>query len=108
MFDQVTMILKKTIELIQQTKESLKILSIFEKETVAKVGNYIKIPNAAERKRLTNQRILSSLQKIGVATHEEVEVLEAKIARLEIALQSKGRSSSQKAFVRPKSSELEN
>lgn len=41
------------------------------------------IPNAEERARMTNEKIVSSLKKIGIATREEVETLEARVAALE-------------------------
>jgi polyhydroxyalkanoate synthesis regulator phasin len=101
--------LKKAGEIFQQAKESLKILEVFEKEAVAKVRSFVKLPSAIDRKNLTNQRILASLQNIGVATQADLKVLEAKVERLEMALQSKAKApSSQKAFVQSKSSELEN
>jgi BMFP domain-containing protein YqiC len=44
------------------------------------------IPNAEERARLTNEKIVSSLKKIGIATREEMETLEARVAQLETEL----------------------
>lgn len=44
------------------------------------------IPNAEERARMTNDKIVSSLKKIGIATREEVEALEERVAQLESEL----------------------
>ena len=44
------------------------------------------IPNAEERARLTNEKIVNSLKKIGIATREEMETLEARVAQLETEL----------------------
>jgi len=87
---------RKVAEVISQAKESLKILGALEKETMARARSFVRIPNAAERRRLTNHRILNSLKKLGVATQDEVEALEQKVQKLESALNAKkeGRSSS--------------
>jgi hypothetical protein len=70
-------------QVLSQAKESLKILEVLEKETLAKARSLIKFPTADERRRLTNDRILSSLKKLGVATQSEVQALELKLQRIE-------------------------
>ncbi len=73
-------------KVLSQAKESLKVLEALEKETIAQIKNVknnIKIPSAEERKKLTNDKIVSSLKKLGIATQSEVEELKARIATLE-------------------------
>jgi len=77
----------KVAQVLNQAKESLKILQTLEKETIAKARSFVKIPGPAERKRLTNEKILSSLKKIGVATHSEIAALQEKLRQLEIKVQ---------------------
>lgn len=83
---------EKVTQAINQAKESLKVLETLEKETLAKAKSFVKIPSAAERKRLTNDRILSSLRKLGVATQSEVEALEQKLHKIESSLHSSRKS----------------
>jgi hypothetical protein len=100
---------QKVTDFFHQAKDSLKILETFEKETIAKAKSFVKIPNSTERKRMTNERILAGLKKIGVATQEEVNALKVKVQRLEATLQNRGKSSSaERAFMQPLSSEIEN
>ena len=73
-------------KVLSQAKESLKVLEALEKETIAQIKNVknnIKLPSAEERKKLTNDKIVSSLKKLGIATQSEVEELKARIATLE-------------------------
>ncbi len=72
---------EKVTQVLNQAKESLKLLEVFEKEALAKARTMI--PDAQTRKRMTNDRILASLKKLGVVTRSEVETLEARIAKLE-------------------------
>lgn len=83
---------QKVAEVFNQAKESFKVLETLEKETFAKAKSFIKMPNAKERKRLTNDRILHSLKKLGVATHSEIAALEKKIQSLEMELSSQKES----------------
>lgn len=73
----------KVAQVLSQARESLKFLGAFEKKALAKAKSFVKIPNAADRKRLRNDRILSSLRKLGVATQQEVASLTMKIEKLE-------------------------
>lgn len=77
---------EKVNEMINQAKASLKILETLEKETLAKAKTFIKIPIPENRKSLTNEKILSSLKKIGLATQDEVDQLRLRIERLEAEL----------------------
>jgi hypothetical protein len=80
---------QKVSEVLNQAKESLKILETLEKETLAKAKSFVKMPKLSKkRKQLTNDRILQSLKKIGVATHSEVQALEKRIHQLELAITS--------------------
>lgn len=87
-----------------QAKESLKALGTLEKETLAKAKKTLddggaKIHelsnqviaqlaglNIADRKKLTNDKILASLKKMGVATQSDIEALNARISSLEAQL----------------------
>jgi BMFP domain-containing protein YqiC len=69
--------------------DSLRLLENLEKETKSQILAATKkvwLPGAEERRKLTNERILTSLTKLGLATREEVETLEARIAALEAKL----------------------
>lgn len=67
-------------KVFSQARESLKFVESY-------VENYVKIPevlkDSEERKRLTNEKILSSLEAVGLATRTEVEALEKRIEQLE-------------------------
>src|SRR4051812_38587865 len=69
-----------------QAKESLKLFEMIEKETLAKAKNLVKIPNQAERRKLTNEKIVASLRKMGLATQTEVDELRARVEDLESRL----------------------
>ncbi len=80
---------EKVTQVLHQAKETFKILETLEKETLAKARSFVKIPNSAERRRLTNDRILNSLKKLGVATLNDLHELEQKIQKLESTLASR-------------------
>lgn len=69
-----------------QAKQSLKILETLEKETLAKAKDFIKIPISGDPKKMTNEKILLSLKKLGVATQAEVESLRMRVEKLEAQL----------------------
>jgi polyhydroxyalkanoate synthesis regulator phasin len=74
--------------------ESLKLLEALERGTLEKAKSFIKLPiSASERKRMTNEKILTSLKKLGVATQDEVGELKRRIEELESALAAKSSSS---------------
>lgn len=89
--DKVT---ERVTRVLNQARESLKLLGTLEKETLAKARSFVRIPSAAERKRMRNERILSGLQRVGVATQNELANLEKKVHRLETALGNKKSTSS--------------
>lgn len=80
---------QKFADMLSQAKESLKLLGTLEKEAVAKARKLVKLPSAAERKKLTNEKILSGLKKLGVATQGELEELQTKVQKLETELHHK-------------------
>ncbi|MBL7715681.1 MAG: hypothetical protein JNL01_09455 [Bdellovibrionales bacterium] len=97
---------KETVnKVINQAKESLKVLEALEKETLAKakVLVNVKLPNREETKKLTNAVIIENLKKLGVATQSEVETLKSKISALEEQIaqisSSKSKSTSSQANV---------
>lgn len=65
-------------------KESLKLLELINKDSLtSKAKGLIKIPGASDRKRMTNDKIVASLKKMGIATHEEVIELRKRVDQLE-------------------------
>jgi hypothetical protein len=76
------------LRFLTQAKESLKILQTLERETLAKARTLVRNPLPGNRRQLTNERILASLRKIGVAPQSEVDALKARIERLEAALKT--------------------
>ena len=77
---------QKVSEVFTQAKESLKLFEALEKETIRKAKKLVRIPPAAERRKLTNDKILASLKKMGVATQDELNSLLLRIEKLEAAL----------------------
>ncbi len=79
------MTVKKVSQVLNQAKESLKLLETLEKETLAKARTLVKLPIPKNTKNLTNDKILASLKKLGLATRAEVDVLRARVDKLEAA-----------------------
>jgi polyhydroxyalkanoate synthesis regulator phasin len=80
---------KRVGKVIKQAKQSLKILETLEKETFAKAKTFASmIPSGGSdaAKKMTNDKILSSLRKLGVPTQAEVDALRARIEKLEAEL----------------------
>ena len=81
----VPMAMKKRVgKVIDQAKQSLKILEMLEKETMAKAKDFVKL--SGDPKKLTNDKILSSLKKLGVPSQAEVDALRARVEKLEAQL----------------------
>ena len=93
---------KQFTQAFQQAKESVKVLSILEKETIAKARTFIRFPSSTERKKRTNQKILQSLKLLGVATRDEVEALQKKVHKLESTLQGTTPSRTKKVVRKKK------
>lgn len=70
-------------QVFNQARESLKVLETLEKETLEKALRFVRMPETEVRKRLSNEKILASLKKVGVATQAEVDSLETRLASLE-------------------------
>lgn len=78
---------KETIDkLIEQARESVKVLETLQKEGLSKVVSML--PSKDDTKRITNEKIVSSLKKMGLATRSEVEELERKVEDLASELRS--------------------
>jgi polyhydroxyalkanoate synthesis regulator phasin len=83
---------KRVGKVIKQAKQSLKILETLEKETMKKAKTFASlastIPSSSSdaAKKMTNDKILSSLKKLGVPTQAEVDSLRARIEKLEAEL----------------------
>src|SRR4051812_48222660 len=65
----------KFSQVLNQAKESLKLLEALEKDALARAKNLVKIPSAIDRKRKTNKKILTSLKRIGVASQADLDSL---------------------------------
>ncbi len=87
---------------INQARESLKLLETLEKETLAKARTFVRNPIPANRKRLTNEKILSSLRSLGVATRSEVQVLDQRLQNIEAELATLNTMLAQTGAKRPK------
>jgi polyhydroxyalkanoate synthesis regulator phasin len=74
---------KRVNKVIDQAKQSLKILETLEKETLARAKNFIKIPISGDPKKMTNDKILASLRRLGVATQSDVDSLRLRVEKLE-------------------------
>ncbi|MGE4232223.1 MAG: hypothetical protein AB7F43_02740 [Bacteriovoracia bacterium] len=80
-------ILKEKFEkLLDQAKESVKVLETLQKEGISKVISIL--PSPDDTKKMTNEKIVSSLRKLGLATRSEVEELEKKVENLASELRS--------------------
>ena len=81
---------KRVNKVIDQARQSLKILESLEKETFARAREFVRIPLSGDPKKLTNDKILASLKKLGVAPQAEVDALRLRVEKLEalIALQN--------------------
>ena len=67
---------------LSQAKDSVKILETFQKEAMTKAMGAIHLPDTGEAKRITNEKIVAGLKKMGLATQSEVRDLEKKVEAL--------------------------
>lgn len=67
----------------KRAKDSLKILETLERGTLEKAKDLVKLAKLKDRSKKTNERILSSLERLGVATQREVTELKTRIKDLE-------------------------
>lgn len=70
-------------KVIQQAKASLKLLETLEKQTIQRARTFVKNPLPKHRKRLTNEKILTSLRSLGIASRQEVRELAERVQKLE-------------------------
>ncbi|OFZ18784.1 MAG: hypothetical protein A2X94_06190 [Bdellovibrionales bacterium GWB1_55_8] len=75
-------------KVLSQAKESLKILEV--------ARTFVKLPS--NPKELTNEKILASLKKLGVATQEEVQSLRARVEELEATVANQSARSSDRVI----------
>lgn len=81
---------QKVTQVLNQAKESFKILEGLDKSSLSKALHFVGIPSSAERKRMTNEKILSHLKKLGLATQSELTELQIKVEALQtVAKQAK-------------------
>ena len=69
-------------KLVNQAKESVKVLETLQKEGLEKAKSMIHLPSPEETVRMTNEKISAGLQKLGLATRAEVQELEKKVEDL--------------------------
>ena len=73
----------KVSRVLNQARESLKLLETLEKETLAKARNFVRNPIKLNRNKQTpNDKLAANLKTMGVATRAEVEALEHKVEAL--------------------------
>jgi hypothetical protein len=77
---------EKFSKAFNQAIESVRVLRVLEKETLAKARSFVRVPSAKERRSMTNERILKQLQKVGVASQAELEVLRQQVHKLQMEL----------------------
>lgn len=71
---------KETLEkLVAQAKDSVQVLEALQKEGVARAKEYI---NSEKASQLANEKLVSTLKKLGLATRIEVRDLEKKVEEL--------------------------
>jgi hypothetical protein len=73
---------EKLDKLVSQAKDSLKILEALQKEGVARARSLMHLPSKDLAKQLTNEKIIASLKKLGLATRSEVRDLEKRVEEL--------------------------
>lgn len=69
----------KVSRVLNQARESLKLLETLEKETLAKAKTFVRKPISASSRGIANEKIAASLRALGVVTRTEFERLERKI-----------------------------
>jgi hypothetical protein len=73
---------EKLDKIVSQAKDSLKILEALQKEGVARARSMMHLPSKDLAKQLTNEKIVASLKKLGLATRSEVRDLEKRVEEL--------------------------
>jgi tRNA(Ile)-lysidine synthase TilS/MesJ len=84
--DPAVAVKKRVNKVIDQAKQSFKLLEALEKETFARAKEFVKIPIYGDPKKMTNEKILASLRKIGLASQAEVDSLRLRVEKLEAQL----------------------
>lgn len=98
---------KDTLEgLLSQAKESVKVLEGLQKEGLDRAKNYMQIPSKELAQKLTNEKVIAGLKKMGLATKTEVRDLERKVEELATELRSQI-AKNQKKTATTKKSETE-
>ena len=92
----------KVSRVLNQARESLKVLETLEKETFARAKTFVKNPLPRGRKSLTNDKILASLKSMGVATRAELVILDEKMERMEAEIATLNTLLTQAGVKRPK------
>lgn len=90
--------------IIKQAKDSVRVLDALQKEGVARARALLHVPSKDLAQKLTNEKVVSSLKKIGLATRSEVRELEKKVEELasELRTQISQVQKAAKKAVKPK------
>lgn len=74
---------KETLDkVLAQAKDSVKVLEALQKEGLARARSMMQMPSAELARQLTNEKVVASLKKLGLATRSEVRELEKKVEEL--------------------------
>jgi hypothetical protein len=73
-------------QVFNQARESLRLLEALEKGTLARAKTFVRLSKATEQKRMANEKLLSSLRRLGIAPQSEVNDLRMRIEKLEAEL----------------------
>jgi small-conductance mechanosensitive channel len=69
-------------KILAQAKESVKVLEALQKEGMARARSMMHLPSKDQAQKMTNDKIVASLRKLGLATRSEVRDLEKKVEEL--------------------------
>ena len=80
---------EKMDKIVAQAKDSVKVLEALQREGLARARSIIsQIPARDVAHKLTNEKIVASLKKLGLATRSEVRELEKKVEELATELRT--------------------
>ena len=99
--------LKKTKEkidsILAQAKESVQVLEALQKEGMARAKSLLQVPTKDLAQKITNEKVVSSLKKLGLATRSEVRELEKRVEELASELRTQINQVSKAAKKKSKS-----
>lgn len=72
----------KVEQILAQAKESVKVLEALQQEGMNRVRAMLDVPAKNAAQKLANEKLVSSLKKVGLATRSEVRELEKRVEEL--------------------------